>query len=150
MNSFTSIKRIHNGDHEAVLSKLSRNTISRAGRLVVPTNIAICLTWLICQLHGYCISSQVDSLWIRVVSPPPGPTIQGAISGLFRNLIIFWHQGESLYERTYWTIPFFVKGSMMVYLTLLATTFTKPEYTKWVLVFLFCYAWSGGQGMSYY
>lgn len=132
-----------------VLSKLSKNTITRAARLVVPTSAAITLAWIVCQLKGYRVASQVDAPWIRAVSVPPGPTLTSAISGLLRNLTLFWHGGTIDYDKTYWTIPFFLKGSMLVYLTLVATVFTRPRGTKLVLLFLYFFAWSGGSGKPF-
>ena len=146
VNSFSPRKQIRNGDHTLVLSKLAKNTITRVGKLIAPTNAAIFMTWCVCQLNGFRIASQVDSSWIRVVATAPGPTFRAAISGLFQNLVLFWHGGASPYDPTYWTIPFFLKGSMLVYLTLMATTFTRPKYTKLILVLLYLFAWSGGQG----
>ncbi|KAJ5772615.1 hypothetical protein N7520_003144 [Penicillium odoratum] len=145
VNSVNFIKLKRNGDHGLVLSKLSKNTIARAGRLVVPTNIAIFMTWLICQLNGFLVASQVDSSWIRVVAAAPGPTLHDAIAGLFRNWVLFWEGGTSPYDPTYWTIPFFLKGSMLVYVTILATTFATPRFTKLLLIFLYSLSWLNGQ-----
>jgi hypothetical protein len=105
------------------------------------------MVWLVCQLNGFKFASQVDSSWIRGSGTPvPGPTFYDAINGLLRNLILFWHSGGTEYDHTYWTIPFFLKGSMLVYVTLLGTTYTRPKYTKLILIFLYLFAWSGGQG----
>ncbi|KAJ5953611.1 hypothetical protein N7454_000507, partial [Penicillium verhagenii] len=130
-----------NGDQRGVLTKLSRNIIIRAGRLVIPTNIAILMVWLVCQLNGFQVASQVDASWIRVVAAAPGPTFRDAIGGLFRNCVLFWTGGISPYDPTYWTIPFFLKGSMLVYLTLMATTLTTTRFTKFLLISLYCFAW---------
>lgn len=35
---------------------------------------------------------------------------------------------------------------MQVYLTILATTLTRLRYRRLILVFLYLFAWSGGQG----
>jgi hypothetical protein len=105
------------------------------------------MIWLIRQLNGFQIANQVDSGWIRGSgTATPGPTFTGAIDGLLRNLVLFWHNGASEYDGTYWTIPFFLKGSMLVYLTVLGTTYTQPKYTKLILIILYFFAWSGGQG----
>ncbi|KAJ5657239.1 uncharacterized protein N7484_000888 [Penicillium longicatenatum] len=147
VNSFNSIKQIRNGDQSGVLSKLSRNTILRAGRLVVPTNVAILTVWLVCQLNGFRIANQVDSDWVRVVATAPDPTFRDALAGLFRNWVLFWKSGDSPYDRTYWTIPYFLKGSMLVYLTLLATTHTTPRSTKLLLICLYGYSWLNGDAL---
>lgn len=147
VNSFNSRKQIRNGDFTFALSRLARSTFTRTGRLVIPTNIAVVMVWFVCQLNGFQIASQVDSGWIRGSgTPTPGPTFCNAINGLLRNLILFWHNGVSEYDHTYWTIPFFLKGSMLVYVTLLGTTYTQPKYTKLILILLYLFAWSGGQG----
>ncbi|KAJ5681657.1 uncharacterized protein N7477_001597 [Penicillium maclennaniae] len=146
VNSFNSRKHIRNGDTTFALQRLARSTLTRTGRLVVPTNTAILMVWLICQLNGFQIASQVDAGWIRGSgTQSPGPTFFGAIDGLLRNLILFWHSGTTDYDHTYWTIPFFLKGSMLVYTTLLGTTYTRPKYTKLILIFLYLFAWSGAQ-----
>ncbi|KAJ5217944.1 uncharacterized protein N7498_000043 [Penicillium cinerascens] len=148
VNSFNSRKHIRNGDSTFALSSLSRNTFTRIGRLIIPTNAAVLMVWFICQLNGFRFASQVDSGWIRGSgTPTPGPTFCGAIDGLLRNLILFWHNGGSEYDHTYWTIPFFLKGSILVYVTLLGTAYTRPKYTKIILIFLYLFSWSGGQAL---
>ncbi|OQD73545.1 hypothetical protein PENDEC_c014G06124 [Penicillium decumbens] len=133
VNSFNSRKQIRNGDFTFALSRLARTVL---------------MVWFVCQLNGFQIASQVDSGWIRGSgTPTPGPTFCNAINGLLRNLILFWHNGVSEYDHTYWTIPFFLKGSMLVYVTLLGTTYTQPKYTKLILIFLYLFAWSGGQAL---
>ena len=147
VNSFNSRKHMRNGDATFALQSIARSTLTRTGRLVVPTNTAILIVWLICQLNGFKIASQVDASWIRGSgTPTAGPTFFGAIDGLLRNLILFWHSGATDYDHTYWSIPFFLKGSMLVYITLLGTTYTRPKFTKLILIFLYLFAWSGGQG----
>lgn len=145
VNSFRAIKETREGDMEGVLTNLSRNTIGRIGKLIVPTNAAILLSWLVCQLNGHRIARVVESAWIQRVSCAPGPSFGASVDKLLRNLTLFWHDGQSPYDGTYWTIPFFLQGSMAVYLTLLATTFARPRYTKGIIIFLYLYSWAGGQ-----
>ncbi|KAJ6006640.1 hypothetical protein N7451_004584 [Penicillium sp. IBT 35674x] len=149
VNSVQSIKQIRNGEQSGVLAKLSTNTIIRAARLIVPTNMAILGIWLVCQLNGFRFACSVDAPWIRVVASaaPPGPTFHDSIIGLFRNWVLFWQNGVSPYDPTYWTIPFFLKASMLVYLTLLATVFTTRKFTKLLLISLYCYAWLSGEAL---
>ncbi|KAJ5692267.1 hypothetical protein N7462_001690 [Penicillium macrosclerotiorum] len=147
VSSLGARKHIRNGDTDVALSNLSKSTFTRTAKLVAPTNIGVFLAWLVCQLNGYRLASKTDSNWIRGGANTPGPTFGAALNGLFRNLVLFWHSGGSEYDHTYWTIPFFLKGSMLVYLTILATTFTRPISTKIILVFLYLFAWSGGQAL---
>lgn len=146
VNSFNTRKHIRNGDASFALLNLSKNTFNRTGRLVVPTNVALFMGWVVCQLHGYRLAALTDSFWIRVGAVPPGPTFGTAVGGLLQNLTLFWHGGVGIYDHTYWTIPFFMKGSMLVYLTLLGTSLTQPRYTRLIIIFLYLFAWSGGQG----
>jgi len=148
VNSLSTIKKTRlNNDPELSLIALSKSTFTRAGKLVIPTNAAICFSWLVCQLNLYRVASLIDSSWIRDKAYPPGPTFAKSIIRLLRNLTLFWHAGISEYDPTHWTIPFFLKGSMLVYLVLLATRFTKPKATKFILILLYCWAWSGGQAL---
>ncbi|CAI7631232.1 unnamed protein product [Penicillium pancosmium] len=147
VNSFRAIKETREGDMEGVLTNISRNTIGRIGKLIVPTNAAILSSWLVCQLNGHRIARVVESAWIQRVSCAPGPSFGASVEKLLRNLTLFWHDGQSPYDGTYWTIPFFLQGSMIVYLTLLATTFARPRYTKGIIIFLYLYSWAGGQSL---
>jgi hypothetical protein len=150
VNSFNSRKYIRNGDATFALQSLARSTFTRTGRLVVPTNTAALMVWLICQLNGFKIASQVDADWIRGSGTLiPGPTFSDALKGLFRSLVLFWHSNSNDYDHTFWTIPYFLKGSVLVYITLLGTTYTRPNYTKIILILLYFFAWSGGQCESF-
>lgn len=146
VNSLNLSKSIRNGNLESSLLKLSRSTFNRVGRLVVPTDAAIIVAWLVCQTNAHRIAMRADAAWIQRGAHAPGPTFWEAIVRLLRNLTLFWHNGITEYDGTHWTIPFFLKGSMQVYLTILATTLTRLRYRRLILIFLYLFAWSGGQG----
>ncbi|KAJ5469624.1 hypothetical protein N7539_009242 [Penicillium diatomitis] len=148
VNSYGTRERVRDGDAGLALVGLSKTTFTRTAKLVLPTNVALIIGWGVCQLNGYSVAAQVDSSWIRAGAVAPGPTLCSALWALFKNLTVFWHGGVGIYDHTYWTIPFFVKGSMVVYLTLLGTAYTQTRWTKLILAFLYIFAWSGGQSLA--
>jgi hypothetical protein len=147
VNSLSTIKHVGNGDNELALTNLSKSTFTRIGRLVLPTDVAVAAAWLVSQLNLHRLAGRVDAYWISAGAHEPVTGFLDAVGRLVRNITLFWHFGVSEYDGTFWTIPFFVKGSMLVYIVLLATAMMSPRYKKLALIFLYLYAWSGGQGL---
>lgn len=141
VNSLNPIKNFTNGNMDVALPSLARSTFTRSGRLVLPTNAAAFTAWLFCQLGAFDLARVADSPWIRAVSRQAGPTPWAALKGLFVNMTLFWKDGGHTYDPTHWTIVFFLRGSMRIYLALLATSFVKTKYRYAIMVFLHCFAW---------
>ena len=136
------MKQARNGSIGPALSSLSSSTLRRTGRLVLPTTLATLVSWLIAQMGGYRIGKTCDAKWIRDTSPVRRPGIIGPIRSLVKNCFTTWSTGSNVYDPIQWTLPFLLKGSMLVYLTLLATIRARARYRMLVFVGLYFFSWA--------
>jgi hypothetical protein len=93
------------------------------------------------------MTKHVDSTWIRQGWHRQEPTIWAALKSLLRAEVETWTNGWDEYDGTQWTLRLFLEGSMMVYMTMLATILVTPRARKLVFVLLYLYSWASGQGM---
>jgi peptidoglycan/LPS O-acetylase OafA/YrhL len=147
VNSIGPIARSRSGNTEAALSGLARSTLARSGRLVLPTMIATLITWFLANINAYHMTKHVDSTWIRQGWHGPEPTLWKMFTSLVRAEVGTWTTGWDEYDGTQWTLRLFLEGSMMVYLTMLATVLIRPRARKLVFGVLYVYCWISGQGM---
>lgn len=143
VNAMKPMKQARNGSIGPALSGLSSSTLRRTGRLVLPTTVATLASWLIAQMGGYKIGKKCDAAWIRDTSPIRLPGIIWPIQSLVTNCFTTWSSGSNVYDPIQWTLPFLLKGSMLVYLALLATVRTQSQYRRLVFVGLYFFSWAG-------
>ena len=136
------IKQARNGSIGPALSGLSSSTLRRTGRLVLPTTVATLVSWFIAQMGGYSIGKSCEAAWIRDTSPVRVPGIIRPIRSLVKSCFKTWATGSNVYDPIQWTLPFLLKGSMLVYLTLLATVRTQAKYRMLVFVGLYFFSWA--------
>jgi len=67
------------------------------------------------------------------------PYFGEAIKSLFYYLITTWTKSWNIYDNNQWTLLPLLKGSMMVYMMLIATAYCKPRYRMLVELGLFVY-----------
>lgn len=135
------IQKFSTGQVSTALPHLARSTFMRAGRLILPTNLAALVAWTVCQLGGFNLARVVESDWIRGVARAPGPDVWSAIKALLHNMTFFWHDGSGTYDPTHWAIVYFVRGSMRIYLTLLATSLVQTKWRVVIIVLLHAFCW---------
>ena len=126
---------------------LASSTFRRVFRLVLPTTIAGFFAWFLCQLGFYALAARCEAFWMRNTSPLPDPTFRAAIKGLIYNSMNLWKSGNNTYERNQWSLPFLLKGSMMVYLTLLATLRCTPRWRMTLFFSLYALSWAWNDAM---
>ncbi|PGH17686.1 hypothetical protein AJ79_01048 [Helicocarpus griseus UAMH5409] len=141
VNSLNPIKNARAGNTSVALNNLARSTFTRSGRLVLPTSVATCIAWFLCQIGAFSMASRVDAGWIRGGAHAPDGSFGEAISKLFRALTLFWHSGPGEYDPTHWTLVYFLQGSFRVYLALLAMMLLTTRYWRAVTVFLYVWCW---------
>ena len=142
VNAIKPIKQARNGSIDFALSDLASSCFRRTGRLVLPATIATILSWIMCELGGYKHGRISDATWIRDTSPDPSKSISEAVHNLWYNLFTTWSKGANKYDAIQWTLPFLLKGSMLVYMALLATIRTLPIYRLSILLGLFFFSWA--------
>ncbi len=144
VNAVKPIKQARNGNGNQALSGLGFSAFRRTGRLVLPATIATIISWVICQLGLFEIGRTCEAVWIRDTSPKPGPGVTGSIRLLLANLFTTWTTGFNVYDKNQWTFPFLLKGSMLIFITLLATVRIHSNYRILVFLGLYAFNWAGG------
>ena len=141
------LAKARDGNPQAALMSLASSTFRRVFRLVLPTTIAGFFAWFLCQLGFYALAARCEAFWMRNTSPLPDPTFRAAVKGLFWNSLNLWKSGNNTYERNQWSLPFLLKGSMMIYLTLLATLRLTARWRMTVFFGLYALSWCWNDAM---
>ncbi|MCJ1413519.1 hypothetical protein MMC19_007625 [Ptychographa xylographoides] len=147
VNALKPIKQTRAGHIEDALTGVAKSAFRRTGRFIIPAMIATTLSWLVCQFGGYGLAKEVESAWIRDTSPMPSGSFAAALRDLFNNLITTWTDGGNEYDRIQWTLCYLLRGSMLVYLTLVATAYVRPRYRMLIYTTLYLYYWKMGDAV---
>ena len=146
VNSLKPIKLSRAGNADTALSSVAKSAFRRTGRFMTPAVLATMCSWLVCQFGGYQVAHFADSAWIRDTSPTPSASFPIAFYDLFANLGTTWLDGFNAYDRIQWTLTYLLKGSMMTYLTLIATVYVKPRWRVFICMGMYCFTWKAGDG----
>jgi peptidoglycan/LPS O-acetylase OafA/YrhL len=146
VNSIGPIGKSRAGNTDAAFTGIARSALARSGRLVLPTMVATSISWVLANTNAYHMTKHVDSTWIRQGWHRQEPTLWAAITSLFRAEIETWTTGWDEYDGTQWTLHLFIEGSMLVYMTMLATVMVRPKARFMVYAFLYMYYWQVGTG----
>ena len=141
VNSLKPIKQMRAGQAEASLLSIAKSAFRRTGRFIIPVAVATFFSWLMCQFGAYNLARVVDADWIRNTSPPPSASFAGAFWDLFRNLISVWTDGGNIYDPILWTMTYLLRGSVLIYFTLVAVVFVQPRYRILVYTVMELYYW---------
>ncbi|MCJ1431065.1 hypothetical protein MMC27_000415 [Xylographa pallens] len=144
VNALKPIKQTRAGHIDYALTGVAKSAFRRTGRFMIPAILATTLSWLVCQFGGYGLAHNVESAWIRDTSPLPSSSFAGAFYDLFNNLITTWTNGGNEYDRIQWTLCYLLRGSMLVYLTVVATAYVQPKYRMLIYGVLYIYYWKMG------
>lgn len=148
VNSIGPIGRSRAGNTDAAFSGIARSALARSGRLVLPTAIATAVTWFFANVNAYHMTKHVDSTWIRQGWHGQEPGLWTALKSLAKAEIETWTIGWNEYDGTQWTLHLFLAGSMLVYMTMLATIKTTPKARMLVYGVLYLYFWQLGEGRA--
>lgn len=144
VNALKPTKQAQAGNGSRALSGLASSAFRRTGRLVLPATIATVISWIICQFGLFEIGRTCEAGWIRDTCPIPGPGVSGSIRLLLTNLFTTWTTGSNVYDSNQWTFPYLLKGSMLIFITLLATVRIHSNYRVLVFLGLYAFNWAGG------
>ncbi|RKF55395.1 putative acyltransferase family protein [Erysiphe neolycopersici] len=135
------LRQIRSGDQNAAFNSISRSAFRRIPRLILPTTIATILIWIVCQFGVFEVANHVDSQWLNHSSPNITPFIGPAFRDLVYNIISTWTKELNLYDINQWTLFPLLKGSMMVYVTLVSTAYCKSRYRLLIELGLFLFGY---------
>ncbi|KAF1982002.1 hypothetical protein K402DRAFT_398040 [Aulographum hederae CBS 113979] len=140
VNALGPIKKARSSRPETALASLSSSTFRRVFRLVLPCTIMTVVSWAICQFDGYEMGRISSSEWIRNTSPMKSANFLAAVRALAKWIFKTWAHGENTYDKNQWTMIWFLKGSMMLFLILLALVRATPSWRVGVLAGLYIWA----------
>lgn len=148
VNALKPVQQIRAGYIDGALSGVAKSAFRRTGRFILPAMIATVISWLLCQFGGYGLAKGVDAAWIRDTSPLPSGSFARAFIDLWENLIRTWTDGGNKYDMVQWALTFLLKGSMLVYLTIVATAYVQSRYRMLIYAVMYCYYWKFGDGKT--
>ena len=148
VNSLKPIRQTRAGQIDATLEGVAKAAYRRTGRFIFPAMFVTLFSWAICQLGAFRLGRTIDSQWIRDTSPAQSSSVGAAVASLLDNLVTTWTTGRNDYEKVQWTLTHLLRGSMMVYLTLVGTAFVRPNWRFLLYGVLYAYFYIMGDGTS--
>jgi hypothetical protein len=133
------IKLYHQGLHEVAFASISKSALRRVPRLVIPTAFATCLIWVMAQFGLFLVAKQSDSWWVGATAPDIVPHLGDALKSLIHNIISTWTHGHNAYDGNQWTLLPLLKGSIWVYVFVVATAYVRPWYRMLCSIVMFLY-----------
>jgi peptidoglycan/LPS O-acetylase OafA/YrhL len=133
-------------DPEIAMKSLSRATLTRPVRLILPAATATMFSWILAEAGAYTMTGKIDAEWIRNGRKYPDKSLLKAIARLVTACIKTWTEGWDEYDGTQWPMVLLLESSILCYITLLATAYVSPRMRRALFVVVFMYGWMGGQG----
>lgn len=146
VNSLKPVKLARAGAVSDSLASLATSAFRRTGRLVFPAAVVTLISWFACQLGAFQLASMADAYWLHTTSPQPSPSWDVAIGDLVRQLISTWVSASNAYDQPQWALMYLFKGSLFVFMTLLATVPTTPNFRILAETVLYFWSWAVGDG----
>ncbi|KAJ5749214.1 uncharacterized protein N7511_010910 [Penicillium nucicola] len=141
VNALKPLQLARRGATSDALSALSTGAFRRKGRLVFPAALMTFLAWLLCQFGVFQLARQVDAYWLRATSPKPSSSLLTAVVDLVREVTGTWFYGENAYDQPQWALKHLFRGSLYVFMTMLALVNTTPLFRICAQMVLYAYAW---------
>ncbi|WEW59647.1 hypothetical protein PRK78_005126 [Emydomyces testavorans] len=129
------------GNHQAAFSSIAKSAFRRPVRLILPATIAMIFAWIIAQFGAFTVGRRCDSGWLRASSVQVDGSLSNEIERLFRVFLATWTNGHMDYDDHQWALLPLLKGSMMVYVTLVATMYVQYRYRMLVYTIMYFYFW---------
>jgi len=138
------IRLYRQGNQEAAFTSISKSALRRVPRLVLPTALITCIIWLLAQLGAFIVANRTDSWWIGWTSPTMIPYLGASVKNLMYNIITTWTKATNKYDGNQWTLFPLLKGSMEVYVFLMAMAYVQPRYRMMASLGMWVYFYIGG------
>jgi peptidoglycan/LPS O-acetylase OafA/YrhL len=149
VNALKPLQLARRGATSDALSALSTGAFRRKGRLVFPAALVTFLAWLLCQFRVFQLGRQVDAYWLRATSPKPSSSLITAVADLVKEVVGTWLYGENAYDQPQWALLHLFRGSLYVFMTLLALVNTTPQFRICAQMVLYAYAWTTLDGSGH-
>ena len=140
INVYKPIKQARKGDVSSALTGLASSAFRRPWRLVLPCILATVMAWIMTQLGFFNLAHGVGEIWLRNSSPVIIAGWWPTLRALFGSIYITWTGGVNPYDNNQWCMFLLLKGSMLVYIVLLATLRCTSRYRMLIFLGLFVYS----------
>ncbi|KAG0153456.1 hypothetical protein PDIDSM_2108 [Penicillium digitatum] len=141
VNALKPLQLARRGATSDALATLSTGAFRRKWRLVFPAALMTMLAWLLCQFGVFQLGRRVDAYWLRTTSPQQSPSLGAVVVDLIRQMAGTWMYGENAYDQPQWALLPLFRGSLYVFMTLLALVNTTPLFRLCAQMVLYAYSW---------
>lgn len=134
------IKLSRQGNQEGALASMSKSALRRSPRLILPTTIITCITWLLARFGAFTVANHAPSPWTSGMNPNQSFTDIGeAFADLVRNIFSTWTRARNAYDPNHWNLLPLLQGSMKVYVFIMATCYLWPRFRLIAALAMFMY-----------
>ncbi|PSR85676.1 acyltransferase 3 [Coniella lustricola] len=133
------IKLCKQGNQEAALTAISKSSLRRFPRLFLPAAAATCVNFVLAELGLFAVAQHQDSWLVDIQSPRQIPNLSAALRNLIRNIVGTWTRSTNDYDNNQWTMLPLLKGSLWVYVFMIATAYVQPRFRMWASFGLWVY-----------
>jgi peptidoglycan/LPS O-acetylase OafA/YrhL len=141
------LAKLKKRDQEGALTDLSKMTLTRPMRLILPAAAATTFSWILAETGAYSMTGRVNAEWIRNGTKGVDSNLYRAVSRLFTACMKTWTEGWDEYDGTQWPMVLLLESSMIAYITMMATVYVSPRTRRILFCLVYWYGWAGGQGM---
>jgi hypothetical protein len=135
---------------DIALSGLATSALRRSLRLVLPCTVITILTWIMAQFGAFQVGKAVNSHWLSSTSPSASATVWQSIKDLSWAFWCTWVGAANYYDMNQWSMMWFLKGSMALYLILVAVSKVTPGARMSIVFMVFAINWKLHDGWSYF
>ena len=135
------LKQIRAGNPSAALVTVARSCARRPPRLMLPAALAMVIAWTAGQLGGFTVARRSDASWMRDSSPELQETFWLELRRLWDNFRWVWTTGRMEYDDHQWAMLPLLRGSIMVFVTLVGTVYMKFRCRMFVFAAIWFYFW---------
>lgn len=136
------IRQARSGNVPKALSDLTAAALRRPARLILPTTIITIVIWIMAQLGAFGMGKLSGVGGVADTSPQASDSVGRAFHDLFYNMFTTWSASENFYDHHQWAMMYILLGSMMVFLTLVATIRCSPLTRASIFIGLYAFNWA--------
>lgn len=127
---------------------LTKSSLRRIPRLILPTTIATFIIWILTQLGAFQVAKHTGAGWTSYTSPRRFDTIGKNLYWLMKQNIRTWVSMQNDYDPNQWTLLPLLKGAMIIYVFIVATCTMKTRYRMMSAVLMWFYYYVSNDCMA--
>ncbi|KAF2665185.1 hypothetical protein BT63DRAFT_483060 [Microthyrium microscopicum] len=141
VNAIKPIALANAREPDKLLTSVSTSALRRSLRLMLPPTITTFGSWVLAQMGAYGMAHARGNDWMRSTSPSASATWGLAVRELGWSVYTNWTTGTNYYDGNQWCMLSFLRGSMTLYLVVMATARATPGMRRLILGALWLWSW---------